>query len=1800
MKKKRIETIGSKIVSVALCLTMVGGMTFSDCTIDMFKRNVSAATCDSTMQMGSGSIGIGSNHDDTKNLPSLSKQGTYRTTTSNYDNSHEALDTNDWASSWVWNYEGTAAGDSTGALTGTAYALPNCYYYMSDGLRAGKPSMVSSANSISAYANKLTNDTLIDFKIYPGFTATSVNTDVISDWSYQAVASNAAGNQSMRITMTQGSPFLFLELDGTNELNIATLRKTFTSAIIANEVVDGARMLVFRCLDNVSTVNGYPSLTQGYYAMYVPESTTVSNTDASGTDGVGTVKFSLPSGKAYATFATIYESSTIDDSTAVAMAKTYRPYAFNIIRDTKAAYSYDESTSKVTTNYTYTFDNKAESKATGTVMGILPHQYKNMSGYSYVNNKTLTIRGYLKYILGSSYKTEMTYNGIIPYMPDLTSTDEEGRTQLQEYVDEFVKEKMTGSGSWTLSNDEVADTYWHGKKLNRSAQVLAAAKSLGDEASAEKILAGLEANLAEWFTYSGDDDDTYFAYYGNGVGTLLGIPGSFNSIDQINDHHFHYGYYVGAAAMVGLWDKEWLEQYKDVIKQIVYDIACPYRSDVSASTYGGNAYPYLRAFAPYEGHSWASGYEDSKDGNNQESTSESINAWASIILLGEMLGDDDIRDMGIYLYETEIASANAYWFDLDEDIYKLDESKIETPCVGMVWGGKVDYQTYFGIEYTQGIQICPMQSWSFYLLDGGESYVQKYYDYDLNGSVANGGSIDKWNDLWAEYYALINPSKALNEIWLKTQVNDGESRAHAYHFMKSLDDYGTPDTSYTANTSMYNAFVKDGKTTFVVYNSSNTKKSVTFTSGAGVSTTFTAKANGMTIFSSDNIGKSEYTTEYYGQNLGSDTYSLIDTSIDYANSGSTVTANFKDFTGYELDLTNTDKVVASTVKADGSTVLKVYYKRAVYTVNYELNGGTKTNASLYTTDYTYGESYTLDIPTRDKYEFSGWYADESFSTKVSSINSKTHGDLTLYARWTPNGTVKINDDIYMVLDDTCRASFVVVGDKEFDAVNVLYKIYDTEAEAAAALSEKNSEGYTATGLTTNDTGWIKQINFASEEGKYIVFFAIRYQNDAGYGTDWAMGQISKGELTADELGYGIILEAPFGVVAECNAQNTIDVVWGQGDINSYNIYVDDVLFKSSVACGSYRLEGIPAGDHTVSITTVKDNLESPKTSVTVTVAGDGDIVITTTEAQQDTTPAETTTEEEGLIGDVDWSGIDFIDDGANGGASANQYKFYCENDKVSVVNIQKPGFASEAGIYVTFPAGISSTTISGNSCAISGAGCVFYLSAFTKRVTEFTVNAAGTDYVCYVYNAQGTGSEIASKPADEVVTTTTIEVDDNTQPQEVFGLSVTSEEDNKIAVIWGQDNTAIALGQKYNIYVDGEIVKSQVVCGLYTLTVSGGNHTVKVTSTLNNYESDGVSMDVEVSGEEITTTEASQFVEGTELLKNTSFVNASEWNQAGATYTNNGDGSVSVVVPEKTGGDNWSSQMVDNGITLTSGRYYKATVTIKSDVARSFQLLVQSDGQDGGNWEVANSDNLFTVEADKAYTFTTIFKVENAINNYLYGIMLGYVGSASAEANVVISNVSLKEYSSLDAAESDNNTDVENPTPVEINGFQISATNGGVRTIYSVESTINSMEVVERGLVYGLSKSVTESEMTVGSSNSKVFSYAASNGLISGVNYSDSSTSSSYVMTMKFRVGTAEELSAGILVRAYAKLSDGTYEYSDVVSYTAYDIAEQVYSTNRMPNKESHDYLYTNIISKVNPSYTQIDFNGAYDVIKPN
>ena len=161
---------------------------------------------------------------------------------------------------------------------------------------------------------------------------------------------------------------------------------------------------------------------------------------------------------------------------------------------------------------------------------------------------------------------------------------------------------------------------------------------------------------------------------------------------------------------------------------------------------------------------------------------------------------------------------------------------------------------------------------------------------------------------------------------------------------------------------------------------------------------------------------------------------------------------------------------------------------------------------------------------------------------------------------------------------------------------------------------------------------------------------------------------------------------------------------------------------------------------------------------------------------------------------------------------------------------------------------------------------------------------------------------------------------------------------------------------------------------------------------------------------------------------------------------------------------------------------------------------------------------------------------------------------------------------------------------IEINGYQISTTVEGMRTVYSVDSQYEGQNITSSGLLYSLSDKAGENDLVIGSKNSFVRNYdsTAKGKLQSAVSTSDIATS--YAMTMKFGPKTALEWNASWRLRAYARLASGKVIYSKPISYKIYDVADNLYKNKKMNNKQSHDYLFDNILSKVTNNYPRIEW----------
>lgn len=170
---------------------------------------------------------------------------------------------------------------------------------------------------------------------------------------------------------------------------------------------------------------------------------------------------------------------------------------------------------------------------------------------------------------------------------------------------------------------------------------------------------------------------------------------------------------------------------------------------------------------------------------------------------------------------------------------------------------------------------------------------------------------------------------------------------------------------------------------------------------------------------------------------------------------------------------------------------------------------------------------------------------------------------------------------------------------------------------------------------------------------------------------------------------------------------------------------------------------------------------------------------------------------------------------------------------------------------------------------------------------------------------------------------------------------------------------------------------------------------------------------------------------------------------------------------------------------------------------------------------------------------------------------------------------------------------------VKVEGFQISNILEGLRTVSSVEPSINGKNVVEFGNIYAVDvDSVSDDDMYVGVENKFVAAINSTSKGITDRQFSKSDTATNYVMTMTDNGKTVAALTQSYKIRAYAKLSDGTYLYSKVAKFSIFNVAKTLYDNSKMNTNAGHEYLYDNILKVVDSNYKKVDYDWSVIVVK--
>jgi endoglucanase Acf2 len=605
-----------------------------------------------------------------------------------------------------------------------------------------------------------------------------------SDWAIDVAMDG--GGERFQATLAHGSPYTWLQVSR------GDLRLTLPAA--GERVAQGdERTLLVR--------------TAGItYAAFGP--TGVRWEPVSPTEWVAR----LPAGKGFLSV------SALPDDTPATLALLQR-HAYSRLVDTRVDWAVDRSQGRVTTTFTARTQ-ALEGPDTGALLGLYPHHWHdNAAVAGRLGPAYDTVRGPVRLLAASSFTTTERYTGFVPFWPRV-----DGGAH-QETLRDVTRSDLRNARRMMLENGQ--GPYWQGKGLLRVLKMMDVVEQQGDREARDQLLKMLQGRVEQWF--KGDDRRRYF-HWDQAMGTVVAYPEEYFSVVQMNDHHFHYGYWIRAVAELALRDPAWAakDRWGAMVDLLVRDIAFTER--------GSAQFPFLRNFDPYEGHSWASGIGLGPHGNNQESSSEALNAWAGLILWGEVTGDANLRDLGIWLLTTETEAVRHYWFDLHRIVFAPE---YQNPDVSMVFGAKYAHNTWWIDDPRQitGINLLPITTVSTYF-SSDPAYIRRNLDALAKEQAvwaARGKKVDPpdiWQDIFAKYLALAEPEAALKAWNRWGAVELGDSRMYTLHFLLSLVEMGRPDLSISADTTFYQVFRRaDGQRTYLAYNAGRSPLTVRFSDG---------------------------------------------------------------------------------------------------------------------------------------------------------------------------------------------------------------------------------------------------------------------------------------------------------------------------------------------------------------------------------------------------------------------------------------------------------------------------------------------------------------------------------------------------------------------------------------------------------------------------------------------------------------------------------------------------------------------------------------------------------------------------------------------------------------------------------------------------------------------------------------------------------------------------------------------------------------------------------------------------------
>ncbi|KAI1625886.1 endo-1,3(4)-beta-glucanase [Exophiala viscosa] len=445
--------------------------------------------------------------------------------------------------------------------------------------------------------------------------------------------------------------------------------------------------------------------------------------------------------------------------------------------DDSMEYLYDDAAGTYPTSGTvagYAEDSKAQYSLSWTkggayksnstlLMFALPHHLDSFESdtAASVTNLTLatTTSGNSTAVIADYWVMEEnelpTSLGFAPWRPANSSDSTVNLTS--EAIAAIQNVSATEASQNMSAQTNLNSMYYSGKALSKFAQLVYTMHDLADQPDLAKT-ALLE--LESCFEVFSNNSNIYPLLYDtdwkgivSSASYVTGDSGDDFGNSYYNDHHFHYGYFLHAAAVIGYLDPTWLTNNKDYVNALARDVSNPSSLD--------QYFPVFRSFDWYHGHSWAKGLFSSGDGKDEESSSEDAMFAYGLKMWGQTIGDASMEARGNLMLSVLARSLQSY-FLMTSDNTNQPAEFIGNKVTGILFENKADHTTYFGtdLSYIQGIHMIPVMPFS--TLTRTQQFVaEEWTTYFADGAVRDATNItDGWKGIVYANFANINPTAA--------------------------------------------------------------------------------------------------------------------------------------------------------------------------------------------------------------------------------------------------------------------------------------------------------------------------------------------------------------------------------------------------------------------------------------------------------------------------------------------------------------------------------------------------------------------------------------------------------------------------------------------------------------------------------------------------------------------------------------------------------------------------------------------------------------------------------------------------------------------------------------------------------------------------------------------------------------------------------------------------------------------------------------------------------------------------------